>query len=54
MTGKPKNPNEENLTDLLGQNQQVADEGGVDDAESFANIEPDGAASFANINPVNE
>jgi hypothetical protein len=53
MTGKPKNPTEPNLTDLLGPNQQMADEG-VDDAESFANIEPDGAASFANINPVNE
>ena len=54
MTGKPKNPTEQNLTDLLGPNQQMADEGGLDEAESFANIEPDGAASFANINPANE
>jgi hypothetical protein len=54
MTGKPKNPIED-LADSLHSPQQMADDGGVEAAESFANIEPDGGgASFANINPVDE
>jgi len=50
MTGKPRNPNEP-LAANQPQPQQLAEQDGVDDAESFANIQPDGAASFANINP---
>jgi hypothetical protein len=51
---KPKNPIEANPVDLLHPGQQLADDGGIEAAESFANIEPDSAASFANINPANE
>ena len=50
MTGKPRNPNDPLAADQL-QPQQMAEEDGVDEAESFANIEPDGATSSANINP---
>ena len=54
MTGKPKNAIEPNVTNLLNPKQQMADEGGLGEAESFANIEPDDGASFANINPTDE
>jgi len=50
MTGK-KNPFEPNAAEP---NQQMADDGGLDEPESFANIEPEDGQSFANINPVNE
>jgi hypothetical protein len=54
MTGKAKKGFEQNVADLLQPGQQMADDGGIEQAESFANIEPDDGASFANINPVNE
>ena len=47
--GKVKNPSEPEAADPL--NQQMADDGGLDAPESFANIEPDGASSFAYIEP---
>ena len=49
MTGTPKNPSGPAAADPL-QPQQMAEDG-IEDAESFANIQPDGAESFANIEP---
>lgn len=46
MTGNSKVPNEDE-PDKLGKNQ-IVDE---NEAESFANIEPDGSTSAANIEP---
>jgi hypothetical protein len=54
MTGKPKNPREPLADDPLHPPQQMADDGGLSEAESFANIEPDGVTNFANINPAPE
>jgi hypothetical protein len=54
MTGKAKNPREPLAVDPLHPPQQMADDGGLSEAESFANIEPDSIANFANINPVQE
>ena len=54
MTGKTKKGLEPEAANLLQPGQQLAEEGGLGEAESFANIEPDDGASFANINPVNE
>jgi hypothetical protein len=48
MTGTPKNPGEAAADPL--QPQQMAEDG-IEDAESFANIQPDSAESFANIEP---
>lgn len=50
--GKVKNPREPEALDLGG--QQMADDGGLGEPESFANIQPDGASSFANIEPSEE
>ena len=49
MTGTPKNPSEPAAADPL-QPQQMAEDG-IEDAESFANIQPDSADGFANIEP---
>jgi hypothetical protein len=47
MTGNGKTPNEPDP-------QQSENEGGTSEAETFANIEPDGGESFANIEPDKE
>jgi hypothetical protein len=54
MTGKAKNPKEPLAANPLNPPQQMADDGALGEAESFANIEPGEASSFANINPVEE
>jgi hypothetical protein len=53
MTGKDRKTNEP-PSDLAQPRQQTQDDGGMDGAESFADINPDNAESFANINPANE
>ena len=53
VMGKVKNPREPEAVDPLA-GQQMADDGGLEEAESFANIQPDGATSFANIEPGSE
>lgn len=52
MTGKAKTPREPRAAEPPP--QQEGDEGGQSEAESFANIEPDGVTNFANINPAPE
>jgi hypothetical protein len=54
MTGKVKKPNAPQAADPLHPPQQMADDGSLGEAESFANIEPDGVTNFANINPAPE
>ena len=53
MTGKDKKTNDPS-SDLLQPQQQMADDGSMDEAESFADINPDNAESFADIKPANE
>lgn len=54
MTGKAKTPGGPQAANPLQPPQQNADEGGLGEAENFANIEPDGGANFANIQPDQE
>jgi len=49
MTGNEKKPDEP-----AADPQQSEDGGGQGEAETFANIEPDGAETFANIEPDQE
>lgn len=49
MTGNGKKPNAPTADP-----QQSEDDGGQSEAETFANIEPDGAETFANIEPDQE
>lgn len=54
MTGKAKTPSGPQAADPQHTPQQNADNGGLGEAENFANIEPDGGANFANIQPDQE
>jgi hypothetical protein len=54
MTGKAKNPSEPLAADPLHPPQQMADDGSLSEAESFANIEPDSITNLANIEPGQE
>lgn len=54
MTGKAKTPNGPQAANPLEPPQQNAEEGGLGEPESFANIEPDSGANFANIQPDQE